>query len=448
LTLAVIADDGMSNLELIVTCFGSEYSSLTPQCSQAHYFERELFEQWGIRPNGHPWLKPVRFPAGDDRPQVGDVDYFEIDSEETHTVAVGPVHAGIIEPGHFQFSCHGEQVLHLEVALGYQHRGIEKALLGGPDRRTISYLETAAGDTTVGHMLAYCQVVESLAGIQCTPRDLYIRAMALELERLANHVGDLGGISGDVAYLPTASYCGGLRGDYLNLTATLCGNRLGRGLIRPGGLGFVIDGGILQGLRQRLPALYQATTAAVDLLWSSASVRARLEFVARLEKSDVIHLGMVGPAARASGVAIDVRHDHPLGIWHNHSCEIVQGGRGDVYARARQRWLEIVQSHRDLETWLDSLAADPVVETKAVHSQLPALGLAPEQLVVSLVEGWRGEICHLALTDAAGHFSRYKLVDPSFHNWYGLALAMRGQPILDFPVCNKSFDLSYCGHDL
>ena len=144
----------------------------------------------------------------------------------------------MIEPGHFRFQCHGEQVFHLEIALGYQHRGVERALFGGPTKRTLPYMETVAGDTTIGHALAYGHAVEALAGTPVSARAHAIRGIALELERLANHVGDLGALAGDVAYLPTASYCGRLRGDFLNMTAELCGSRFGRGLVRPGGVGF------------------------------------------------------------------------------------------------------------------------------------------------------------------------------------------------------------------
>jgi Ni,Fe-hydrogenase III large subunit len=195
-------------------------------------FEREVWEQHGIAPEGHPWLKPVRQQNGD-RPATG--EFFQIEGREVHEVAVGPVHAGIIEPGHFRFQCNGEEVLHLEIALGYQHRGVETALVNGPNRATLIQMETVAGDTTIGHATAYAMTLEALAGTEAPLRAQWLRAIALELERLANHVGDLGALANDVAFLPTSAACGKIRGDFLNLTAMICGNRFGRGLVRHGG---------------------------------------------------------------------------------------------------------------------------------------------------------------------------------------------------------------------
>jgi hypothetical protein len=208
------------------------YPAVTPDRPLAHYFEREIFESCGLRPEGHPWLKPVRFPPGG--PAIGDADFFQVSGSEVHEVAVGPVHAGVIEPGHFRFNCHGERVLHLEISLGYQHRGVEDAARW-PDKRS-DVAETLAGDTSTGHATAYCQAVEALAATPCSPRALSWRAVALELERIANHIGDLGALAGDVGFLPAAAYCGRLRGDALNLSALLCGSRLGRGWVRPGGV--------------------------------------------------------------------------------------------------------------------------------------------------------------------------------------------------------------------
>ncbi len=204
-------------------------------------------------PEGHPWFKPVRFHSSyrpghdawgrgaDNAPNVGVMDFYRVEGAEIHEIAVGPVHAGIIEPGHFRFQCHGEQVFHLEISLGYQHRGAERTLVGGPGKRTIHTIETLAGDTSIGHALAYCQAVEALAGVNVPIRAEVLRGIALELERLANHTGDLGALANDVGFLPTASYCGRLRGDFLNLTALICGSRFGRGLVRPGGVSFDLD---------------------------------------------------------------------------------------------------------------------------------------------------------------------------------------------------------------
>jgi len=430
---------------------GDQFPSLTPDCPQVHMFEREIAEQFGLRPVGHPWFKPVRFTRSwtgrdawnrpVDQPILpGVADFYRVEGDEVHEVAVGPVHAGVIEPGHFRFQCHGEEVFHLEIALGYQHRGVEQAMIGGPHKRSIHYAETVAGDTTIAHATSYCQLLETLARSQKTAHAQALRGIALELERLANHVGDLGAIAGDVGFLPTASFCGRIRGDLLNMTALLCGSRFGRGMVRPGGVGFDVDEERIAKLLQQLGAAEKDTAVAVNLLWDTPSVMARLEDTGPLPKQIALDLGVVGPPARASGLARDVRQDQPSGIFRFSHIPASTYDTGDVFARAYIRWLEIQQSTKYVR---EQLAAIPGGERQA------AVGpLAPNSLAVALNEGWRGEVCHVALTDSAGHFSRYKVVDPSFHNWPSLAYVLRNQQISDFPLCNKSFNLSYCGHDL
>jgi Ni,Fe-hydrogenase III large subunit len=260
------------------------------------------------------------------------------------------------------------------------------------------------------------------------------------LERLANHTGDLGALAGDVGYLPTASYCGRIRGDFLNLTALLCGSRFGRGLIRPGGIGFAVDGARIEQLLARLGAALDDVTNAVSLLWDTPSVLARFEDTGVVTRSDCEALGLVGPAARACGVERDVRQEFPTGIFRFAHIPLSTCHTGDVFARAFVRWLEIQRSVAFVGEQCSTLPDGPC--------RAEVAPLTPDRLVVSLVEGWRGEICHVVMTDEQGRFAFYKIVDPSFHNWIGLALALRNQQISDFPLCNKSFNLSYCGHDL
>jgi Ni,Fe-hydrogenase III large subunit len=452
---AVLASDRDGRLLAASAPLPDAFPSLTSDCPQAHVFERELAEQWGVVPQGHPWLKPLRFhksrrPGRDAwgrsedapiAPAAGDF-FYKIDGAETHEVAVGPVHAGVIEPGHFRFQCHGEKVFHLEIALGYQHRGVERSLLGGPDARSIHFMETLAGDSSIAHASAYCGLLEALAGVEPSPRADAVRAIALELERIANHVGDLGALAGDVAFLPTMSYCGRIRGDFLNMSAAICGNRFGRNLVRPGGTAFDIPPSLAEALLARLNVITPEAVGAVDLIWRSPSTTERFEGTGKVSEADCLRFGFVGPAARASGLEMDVRFDHPWGAYRFEQIPVSSSKEGDVFARALVRDMEIRRSAAFVKSLLENLPQG------GVEAHSGPLNLPADSLAISFVEGWRGEICHAAVTDANGRFAAYKVVDPSFHNWFALALALRDEEISNFPVCNKSFNLSYCGHDL
>lgn len=458
---AILALDAASRYEICaadVSCgAGSGASSLAYPSVAAHWpaaqaFEREIAEQYGVHPLGHPWLKPLRYHGTDDgtaapwgrfdpeRPIPGDYPFYRVEGEEVHEVAVGPVHAGIIEPGHFRFQCHGEEVLHLEIMLGYQYRGVEPLLLHPNATRSAVVAETIAGDASIGHALAYCTALEALAGARIGLHAASIRGIALELERLANHVGDLGALCTDVAFLPASAYLGRLRGEYLNLTLEICGNRFGRNLLRPGGVRFDISRDAAERMRTRLEGLQRETLDVLELMFSQSSVLARFEGTGVVSEEQAEEIGMVGPAARACGCRRDVRCDHPHGVFQFSHIPLAIESTGDVYARAVVRWLEV---QRSLEFLLELVGREPAGATFE-----PLGSLRPNSVALGACETWRGEAMHVAFTDDAGGLAFIKVKDPSIHNWLGLALALRGVAISDFPVCNKSFNLSYAGHDL
>lgn len=411
----------------------SNYAALTPDLPEAHLFERELYENWRITPIGHPWLKPVRNHAN---PYL----FYALEGKEIHEVAVGPVHAGIIEPGHFRFQCHGETVLHCEIQLGFQHRGVERLMEEATSTRRMILSESIAGDTVAGHGLAYVQAMEGLSESVVTQRAHTLRGIALELERLANHTGDLGALANDIGFLSASAYFGRLRGECLNLLMVLSGNRYGRSFIRPGGVLLDMPPAMAQDFQTRLSQIQHDLTEVASLFFGASSVLSRLESTGILPTALAKEIGVVGMTARASHLSRDVRTDYPFGIYKIHPLPLVTLGEGDVYARARIRFLE---SKRSLEYLLErcsELPPGPILE-RCERSH-------PSSLIVSLVEGWRGEIAHVVITNETGNIARYKIIDPSFHNWTALALVMRQGQISDFPLCNKSFNLSYSGHDL
>ena len=421
-------------------------------------FEREIHENFGVQYNDHPWLKPVRyaFDRFDTSQQIANYPFYSIDSEELHEVGVGPIHAGIIEPGHFRFLCNGEQILHLEIQLGYQHRGIEKLFL---QKHRLSELATLAegitGDTVVGHTLAFALIRESLCGFSSS-RDLdFARTIALELERIAIHTGDMSAICTDIAYQLGSSVYGRLRTPIVNFMQEWCGNRLSKGLIRPGKNRFPFDKLFADRLNQILDAFEPDFVEMNTQLFNLPSALSRFERTGVVSLEDASTIGVVGMAARTSGVLRDIRSSHPFCLYPELQHEPKLKHHGDVYSRVQVRKNEVLQSIGYLRTLLANVpnvsdsgpfSAEEISFSgnESVTLSTPGAGL----FSLSLVEGWRGEICHCAVTGLKGEMIHYKIKDPSFHNWLALALAVRNNEISDFPVCNKSFNLSYAGHDL
>ncbi|MBI5809382.1 MAG: hydrogenase [Ignavibacteriales bacterium] len=439
--IAVFADNTSSSIHIIGGVFDKsklEFESFANEFPQTNYFECELSENYGYIPVNHPWLRPVRKQSI----ILGNKPYqfYKLEGEEVHEVAVGPIHAGVIEPGHFRFQCHGELVYNLEINLGYQHRGVEKLLLDAtPDQRII-LSESIAGDTTVGHIFAHCSAIESLTQTQLSLRAEVIRTIASELERIAMHLSGLGGVANDIGFaLPASSY-GRLRTLAINSLALLCGSRFGRGLFVYGGVRFDFNDEIINSMKKNLEVIRNDVAEINNYLFSSVGVLTRFEDTGTVSKELAQSVGLVGLAARACGLEEDARISFPYSAYRYNPVSMITLSSGDVFARARLRALEIDESLKFIFDQLDNL---PTGEIKSEVSELKN-----NSGVVSVVEGWRGEIVHIAITDGNGNLIQYKVKDPSFNNWYGLSLALRKTAISDFPLCNKSFDLSYAGHDL
>ncbi len=425
----------------------TELSSLTPELSQIHIFEREIMENFGINFLGHPWLKPVRWSHDrKDKSLIMDnYPFYSIDGEELHEVGVGPIHAGVIEPGHFRFICNGEKVLHLEIHLGYQHRGVERAFVEQkkPLQRAV-LAECIAGDTAIGHGLAYSQLIESLSNTEVSNSLQIERIIALELERIAVHIGDTAALCTDVAYQFGQVVNEALRTTIINTTQLWCGNRFGKGLIRCGGTNYPLSEKVINSMLKVLDEKGKDYMNMADRIYTLPSVLIRFDGNGIVTNEQAQTIGAVGMTARSSGVNRDIRQSHPFQSYKNMSYKPVIRNAGDVLSRGMIRNIEVRNSIKIIKDLIE------IYQKSAIESNSPnyLLKLKPNSFAVSVIEGWRGEICHCAITDMHGEINHYKVKDPSIHNWMALALAVRNQEISDFPINNKSFNLSYCGFDL
>ena len=435
----VLADDKVGKLYVTSAIFSPDtksYESFTQDIPAFHIFEREFYEEFGIEPLNHPWLKPVR--NNQDK-----YPFFEMQGEDIHQVAVGPIHAGVIEPGHFRFMCMGEKVYDLEIMLGYQHRGVEDLFLQNK-RYNNRLAESVCGDSVIGYNMAYSQAMEALSDTKISNKAQIIRRVALEMERIAIHIGDMGAIAGDMAYLMGASIFGITRTLVINTMLEISGSRFGRGLINVGGVNFDIDEKMSDKIIEMLDGVAKTVDRTTKVMLKTPSCISRMEKTGYVSADNARALGAVGMAARSSGVDIDTRFDFNDN-WYT-SLDVVKPFKatGDVHSRFMLRYKEIKQSMQIVKKLLAKLKEHQSEAIKVT----PNNSLSANSFVISMTEGWRGEIVHIALTGANGELLRYKMKDPSFNNWYMLAMAVRNNGVSDFPLCNKSFNLSYCGNDL
>ncbi len=459
--------------------------SLTLHHPSFHMYEREISEQWGVQFEGHPWMKPVRshfMDAGCGMQDAGcgmqdagcgmqdagcgmqdagcgmqDAGYrmqdlascvpypfYSLEGEGIHEVGVGPIHAGVIEPGYFRFCCKGEKVLHLEIQLGFQHKGIEKLFIvkrSGIQRAVLA--ESIAGDTAVGHSIAHVQLMEALAGIRPSETLQAERIIALEMERIAVHIGDTAALCTDIAYQFGQVVNEALRTIVINTTQSWCGNRFGKGLIRTGGSHYPLTRELADLYLANLKEVEERYNQITREIFTNPSVLSRFEGIGKVSAHQAGLIGAVGMAARSSGVKRDIRSSHPFQAFSKINYEPVTLHQGDVWARAMLRKLEVEKSLQLIRDLIRGTDFQNNHTAPQYDYTLPVSSFA-----LSLAEGWRGEIMHSAVTDEEGNILHYKVKDPSFHNWMALALAVRNQEISDFPLCNKSYNLSYCGNDL
>lgn len=455
--ICAIANDLSSKIDLISHELAADADhaliSLTQRYLAMHIFEREIYENHGIEFKGHPWLKPVRyaFDRAEKEKYLQNYPFYKIDSPDLHEVGVGPIHAGVIEPGHFRFLCDGETVLHLEIQLGYQHRGIEHLFLHKKKllQRTV-LAESITSDSTIAHTLAFVQGLEALSQIEISQEMQILRALALELERIGIHVGDLSAMCTDIAYQLGAAVFGALRTPVINFFQLWCGNRFGKGLLRVGYNPYPFTEELQARLTKMLAEFEVKYVEMADECFALPSVQSRFERTGEVTQEQMLSIGAVGMSARITGLYRDVRYSHPFAYFKTLKYTPETTYTGDVWARGMLRHQEIIASIGYIRTLLELLGnmkqADSfnAVKNPNILPKKPAA----DTFIISLTEGWRGEICHAVATDEQGEILHYKVKDPSMHNWLALALAVRNNEISDFPICNKSFDLSYCGHDL
>jgi Ni,Fe-hydrogenase III large subunit/Ni,Fe-hydrogenase III component G len=432
------------------------FPSLATRSFAASRFEREIQDLFGLTPVAHPDPRRLAlhqfWPAGyhplrqDAAAGLSFVDHGQpfpfrrVEGDGLFEITVGPVHAGIIEPGHFRFSVEGETIVHLETRLGFVHKGIEKLFETLEFARAPQLAERISGDTSVGHVLAFCQALEALAGCRPPARASWIRVVLLELERLYNHVGDVGMILNDTGYAFAHAHCFRLRETLLRLNARLTGHRLLRGAIVPGGVAEALAGAALAAAADEVDEIVRDFLEVAALALDNTMVLERLQGTGRLTPRTARDMQVVGLVARASGIDADARRDAPFAAYADTEVRVPVYDSGDVWARTLVRLDEARQSAAIIRTAVAAMGDGPLA--------VPLGDLRGGVDVIGLVEGWRGPIWHWVTAAGPASLARVKIVDPSFRNWPALEYAVLNNIVPDFPLCNKSFNLSYSGSDL
>jgi Ni,Fe-hydrogenase III large subunit/Ni,Fe-hydrogenase III component G len=433
------------------------YRSITPHIHAAKWYEREIRDMFGLIAQGHPDLRRLvrheHWPKGAHplkkdfawdtvlQRQQGEYMFRHIEGEGVFEVPVGPIHAGIIEPGHFRFSVAGEPIMQLELRHFWKHRGVEKLFEQFRLLDAVPLAERVSGDTTVGHSLAYCQAVETLMGLDVPRRACYLRSLFLELERVHNHLGDVGAICNDTAYALAHAHCSRMKERIMQLNDRITASRFLRGSVRVGGVAADVGGGQLGEIVDELERIEQDFSELEAIIFANASLTDRLETTGVLTERTAWDHAAVGVVARASGIDRDLRRDRPFAAYGDLAVNVAVYRYGDVRARLRVRMDEIHESIRLIKEIHLRIPPGPVLAE-------PTCTPSPGDWAVSAVEGWRGEILYVVMAGDDGRIHRCKVRDPSFVNWPAIQWAVLGNIIPDFPVINKSFNLSYAGNDL
>lgn len=432
--------------------------SIASNIPAACWYEREIHDQFGIEFSGSPDSRPLlsheNWPAGfyplaapkvegapwpsaSEHSPANEYRFLKVEGAGIVEIAVGPVHAGIIEPGHFRFSVMGDTVLHLELRHFYTHKGTEKLFEGRPVMAGSMLAESVSGDDCFSHAVAYCQAVEAAFGVLVPPRAAALRLIGLELERLIAHVGDVGALCNDVGFSVAAARASGLKEELLQASTRWIGTRYWRGVSVPGGLRGDVTATATADFARTVDETARRFAELAKVVLATPSVQNRFDMAGVLKRQVARDFAVVGPVARASGIDLDVRRDHPYGGYSNCELKVPFIHYGDVMARARIRIEEATESTRLIEQAFESLPEGEI-----------STSFEPNQRVEghSAVESPRGELFYW-VEASGGLITRCHIKSPSFQNWPALPFAVVGNVIADFPLINKSFNLSYSGCD-